>query len=102
MLTEAYVSNQQLLDYYGEIRNRTGQVAQMPLNFGLISAFERNAKPESVRKCIQDYLTAIGPDAWPNFNMGNHDQKRIGTRMGQKVITLFSLLYAFRNSTLSV
>ena len=86
MLTEAYISNDDLAEYYGEVGvHGIGTVAQMPLNFGLISVLQKDCVPKTIAANIQDYLEAIGP-AWPNFNMGNHDQKRIGTRLGQQVL----------------
>eukprot|EP00093_Oithona_nana_P000317 00317.XXX_1223_120_1 [CDS] Oithona nana genome sequencing. len=41
MMTEAYVSDDELMEYYGEIDEDTqiGSISQMPVNFGLISNF---------------------------------------------------------------
>ena len=85
MLTEAYVSNEDLIGHYGKVdEDGVGDVSHLPCNFGLISALQEDCTPKAVAKNIRDYLDAIG-NAWPNFNMGNHDQKRIGSRMGQDV-----------------
>lgn len=46
MMTEAYLSNDALVKYYGtNFTDHSGDISQMPLNFGFISNF---AKPSDV------------------------------------------------------
>ena len=37
MMTEAYVGNKELMEYYGIISNGIGSIAQLPINFCLVS-----------------------------------------------------------------
>ena len=41
MMTEAYVSDDELMEYYGDIDDvsQIGSISQMPVNFGLVSKF---------------------------------------------------------------
>jgi len=36
MMTEAYLSIEDLKEYYGEVRDQIGSISQMPINFGLV------------------------------------------------------------------
>ena len=37
LMTEAYVGNEELMEYYGTISNGVGSIAQLPINFCLVS-----------------------------------------------------------------
>ena len=37
MMTEAYVGNEELMEYYGTISNGVGSNAHLPINFCLVS-----------------------------------------------------------------
>ena len=45
MMTEAYVSDDELMEYYGDIDDvsQIGSISQMPVNFGLVSKFDATA-----------------------------------------------------------
>ena len=53
--------------------------AQLPFNFQLIQA-AWNA--ESIARIVDEYEAALPHGAWPNWVLGNHDQPRIGSRIG--------------------
>ena len=36
-MTEAYVGNEELMEYYGTITNGIGSITQLPINFCLVS-----------------------------------------------------------------
>ena len=36
-MTEAYVGNEELMEYYGTISNGVGSIAHLPINFCLVS-----------------------------------------------------------------
>ena len=50
MMTEAYVSDDELMEYYGEIDENTqiGSVSQIPVNFGLVSSKFSSAEKVSL------------------------------------------------------
>ncbi|WP_246725319.1 alpha-amylase family glycosyl hydrolase [Beijerinckia sp. L45] len=76
LIGEIYLPVDRLVAYYG--RDLKG--AQMPFNFQLINAPWHAA---GIAKIIDDYETALPEGAWPNWVLSNHDQSRIGSRIGQ-------------------
>ena len=85
MLTEAYLDAEKLAVHYGDIYSSgVGSISQMPLNFGMISSLRKGTTAKTIASDIIKYMKAIG-NAWPNFNMGNHDVPRVGSRLGQEV-----------------
>ncbi|HEY0794752.1 MAG TPA: alpha-amylase family glycosyl hydrolase [Acidisarcina sp.] len=75
LIGEIYLPTPQLVTYYGP--NLEG--AQLPFNFQLLQTAWA-AQP--LFEMIRDYISAIPSGAWPNWVLGNHDQKRIATRIG--------------------
>jgi len=75
LIGEIYLPLPELVRYYGQDLHG----AQMPFNFHLIQT-EWNA--EKIATLIRDYEAALPPGAWPNWVMGNHDQKRLASRLG--------------------
>ena len=42
-MTEAYVGNDELMEYYGKVDNDgIGSISHMPVNFGLVSNFSND------------------------------------------------------------
>ncbi len=75
MIGEIYLPVDRLIDYYGV----DGQGAHLPFNFHLISTPWDARELEAM---IDRYEGALPDHAWPNWVLGNHDQKRIATRVG--------------------
>jgi alpha-glucosidase len=75
LIGEIYLPVDRLVAYYG--RDLKG--VQMPFNFQLINA-AWNA--EGLGTIIRDYEAALPSGAWPNWVLSNHDQSRIGSRIG--------------------
>ena len=75
LIGELYLPIEQLVLYYG----KNGEGAHLPFNFHLIStAWEAAA----IAALVEAYEAALPPGAWPNWVLGNHDQKRIAARIG--------------------
>ena len=75
MVGEIYLPVEQLVTYYGD-----GDECHMPFNFQLINL------PWDARVIgdyIREYEGALPPGGWPNWVLGNHDQHRIASRVGQ-------------------
>lgn len=85
LIGETYLPLERLALYYGD----HGQGAHLPFNFHLLTT---PWEPRAIAKLIIDYEQAIGPDAWPNWVMGNHDRKRIATRIGVENVRLAAML----------
>jgi alpha-glucosidase len=75
MVGEIYLPVEQLVTYYGD-----GDECHMPFNFQLIQ-MPWNAR--MIGDYIREYEGALPPGGWPNWVLGNHDQHRIATRVGQ-------------------
>ncbi len=55
--------------------------AQLPFNFHLIQC---PWSADAIAQVITEYEAALPVGAWPNWVMGNHDQSRIATRIGER------------------
>jgi alpha-glucosidase len=76
LIGEIYLPIERLVTYYG----RDGGGAHLPFNFHLILAPWDARQIELV---IDRYEGALPADAWPNWVLGNHDQPRVASRIGQ-------------------
>jgi alpha-glucosidase len=76
LIGEIYLPLERLVAYYGQ--DLSG--AHLPFNFQLIQA-AWNAR--EIASLINEYEEALPPDGWPNWVLGNHDQPRIGARVGE-------------------
>ncbi len=95
MMTEAYLSNADLKDYYGtNFTDHSGDASHMPINFGLLDFKNRgDVTAEKLNKSITEYLEALPDNAWPNFNLGNHDNERLSTRVGDELVDAMNMVY---------
>ncbi|MFT5143416.1 MAG: alpha-glucosidase, partial [Thalassolituus oleivorans] len=71
--------------YYGE----AGQGLHMPFNFGLLKAPWTAA---GVRHHVESIEKASHGKGWPNYVLGNHDDKRLATRLGPESTHLAAML----------
>jgi alpha-glucosidase len=85
LIGEIYLPVEKLVSYYGQDLGG----AHLPFNFLLIRA-PWNAG--EIARIIQDYEAALPPGAWPNWVLGNHDQSRIATRVGQAQARVAAML----------
>lgn len=75
MVGEIYLPNNELIAYYGTRLDE----CHLPFNFQLINA---RWEPDIVRCLVDQYETDLPSGAWPNWVLGNHDQRRLATRVG--------------------
>ncbi|PAP75373.1 alpha-amylase family glycosyl hydrolase [Rubrivirga marina] len=61
----------------------------MPLNFGLLDV-EWSA--DGLRRHVEAVEAAVPEGAWPNYVLGNHDERRLATRLGPERARLAALL----------
>jgi alpha-glucosidase len=85
LIGEIYLPLKWLVAYYG--KDMKG--AHLPFNFQLILA-AWNA--EAIARIVADYEAALPPGGWPNWVLGNHDQKRIATRVGSAQARVAAML----------
>jgi alpha-glucosidase len=75
LIGEIYLPVERLVAYYGA--KLAG--AQLPFNFQLLqSAWDARG----IASLIDRYERAVPRGGWPNWVLGNHDNPRIGTRVG--------------------
>ena len=75
IIGEVYLPIADLMRYYGE--DNSG--AHLPFNFQLITLPWDAAE---IYAAITAYEAALPADGWPNWVLGNHDQRRIASRIG--------------------
>ncbi|CAF0993142.1 unnamed protein product [Brachionus calyciflorus] len=78
------------------------QAAQFPFNFQFIQL--RNGKnlvtnqegvpfnPEGIKNLIDPWINSLPASCWSNWQLGNHDNTRLGTRIGEEYIDLANVL----------
>jgi len=92
LIGEIYLPLKELVRYYGEpvedpVPHLSG--AQMPFNFQLIQT-AWNA--EVIAFLIRDYESLVPDGGWPNYVLGNHDQKRLASRIGPEQARVAAVL----------
>ena len=76
LIGEIYLPLERLVSYYG---SGPGTGVHLPFNFALIFA---DWRAEAIRDLVHRYESLLPEGAWPNWVLGNHDQRRIATRVG--------------------
>jgi alpha-glucosidase len=80
LIGEIYLPIERLAAYYAPDEAGTLRGVHLPFNFHLISAhWEAAALAQLIRK----YEASIPARGWPNWVLGNHDQSRIASRIGE-------------------
>ena len=75
MVGEIYLPNDRLATYFGADFDEV----HLPFNFQLIRmAWDA----QTVRRAVDAYEASLPAGAWPNWVLGNHDQKRVASRVG--------------------
>jgi alpha-glucosidase len=85
LIGEIYLPIERLVTYYG--RDLSG--AHLPFNFALIKA---PWKAEAIAHLVEEYEAALPQGGWPNWVLGNHDQPRIGSRVGEAQARVAAML----------
>ncbi|CAN5147199.1 alpha-amylase family glycosyl hydrolase [soil metagenome] len=85
LIGEIYLPPDKLVSYYG--RDLAG--AHLPFNFALIST---PWNTQAVSELITRYEKALPPGAWPNWVLGNHDRRRIASRVGEAQARVAAML----------
>ncbi len=85
LVGEIYLPLERLVAYYGQ--DLAG--AHLPFNFQLIHT-AWNAR--EIAALIDEYEAAVPEGGWPNWVLGNHDQPRIGARVGRQQARVAAML----------
>lgn len=85
LIGEIYLPIERLVRYYGEqLRG-----LNLPFNFALLGA---PWQARTLAKLIDEYETALPPNGWPNWVLGNHDRPRIASRVGPNQARVAAML----------
>ncbi|EJF08240.1 alpha-amylase family glycosyl hydrolase [Pontibacter sp. BAB1700] len=85
MIGEIYLPIHKLMTYYGtDLKG-----AHLPFNFLLLST---NWDAGEIASNINQYEAALPEGGWPNWVLGNHDQSRISSRVGQDQARVAAML----------
>ncbi|MFW9994035.1 MAG: alpha-amylase family glycosyl hydrolase [Candidatus Odinarchaeota archaeon] len=79
-----YAKIETLIKYYG-----SGDLLDLPANFRLIIL---PWKAPALKNFLDSYDSKLSPQAWPNYQLGNHDQSRIASRIGGEQARLATML----------
>lgn len=85
MIGEVYLPIHKLVTYYGV--DERG--AHLPFNFQLVLLPWNAAR---IAAAIDEYEGALPEGGWPNWVLGNHDQPRITSRVGQMQARVAAML----------
>ncbi|XP_065090956.1 maltase 2-like [Ochlerotatus camptorhynchus] len=81
LMTEAWSDLSVLKTYFEDENGRQG--SQMPFNFQLILRLDaNNYKASDFKTVIDSWLDTVPVGQTPNWVLGNHDRRRVASRMG--------------------
>ncbi|XP_062548564.1 maltase 2-like [Armigeres subalbatus] len=81
LMTEAWTNLSTLETYFQDENGRQG--SQMPFNFQLILRLDKvNNKASDFKTVIDSWLDTVPDGHAPNWVLGNHDRRRVASRMG--------------------
>ncbi|MCE1704720.1 hypothetical protein LWT84_24675, partial [Enterobacter hormaechei] len=85
MVGEIYLPYPQLVRYY-----QAG--CHLPFNFHLIFRGLTDWRPENIARIVEEYESLLTPWDWPNWVLGNHDQPRLASRLGEAQARVAAML----------
>jgi alpha-glucosidase len=85
LIGETYMEPQRLARYYG----RDGLGVHLPFYTALITVPWASGP---IRAAVEAYEAALPGDAWPNWVLGNHDNRRVATRLGRAQARVAAML----------
>jgi alpha-glucosidase len=89
LIGEIYLPIERLVAYYAPDEAGALRGVQLPFNFHLVFA---RWQAQALAALIARYEGALPRGAWPNWVLGNHDQSRIASRVGEPRARLAMLL----------
>jgi len=86
LIGEIWLPPAELVTFYGKELDEL----HLPFNFGLLELEQWQA--QTVHEAIVAYEKALPPKAWPNWVLGNHDRRRLATRVGHAQARVAAML----------
>ncbi|XP_055532028.1 probable maltase [Wyeomyia smithii] len=88
LLTEAYTSLDNIIRIYGSEQKEGSQV---PFNFEVLSNTFKESTGEDFYNNIMRFMNALPSNRVANWVLGNHDNKRIASRLGVERADLYNI-----------
>lgn len=88
MMTEGYTSIPNVMRFFGDA-DENG--AQIPFNFQLISNLRNTSTAADFVKYVNLWRDSLPEGRRSNWVLGNHDNNRIGSRLGEAKIDLYNI-----------
>ncbi|RXG54393.1 Maltase 2, partial [Armadillidium vulgare] len=91
MIVEVYEDDiDQLMKYYG---TETDPLADFPFNFSLITNFgsRSDVTGTNLRANVEQWIKNMPKGMWPNWTLGNHDNKRVASRLGTDLVDALNI-----------
>lgn len=89
LLTEAYTNLTNIIKFYGDGKRNGSNV---PFNFELLTKLDNNTNAIQISDIIDSWLNLMPKDVHPNWVLGNHDNKRLASRLGKDRADLFNIM----------
>ncbi|XP_064107590.1 maltase A3-like isoform X2 [Macrobrachium nipponense] len=93
LMVEVYEGQEidMLMKYYG---NETSPLADFPFNFFMIEKLQNRTElsGHSLKAVVDLWLDNMPSGKWPNWVLGNHDNRRIGSRLGEDMVDAFNMM----------
>ncbi|KAG5671325.1 hypothetical protein PVAND_001528 [Polypedilum vanderplanki] len=89
IMVESYAKLDYNMLYYG---NESAPGAHFPFNFELIKRANINSTAEDYKSIVEEWLTAMPKGNIANWVLGNHDNHRLASRLGEKRGDLLNFL----------
>uniref|UniRef100_B8RIZ0 alpha-glucosidase n=1 Tax=Culex tarsalis TaxID=7177 RepID=B8RIZ0_CULTA len=88
MMTEGYTSIPYVMKFFGD-GERNG--AQIPFNFQMISNLRKTSNATDFARYANLWLDNLPAGRRSNWVLGNHDNNRLGSRLGENKIDLYNI-----------
>ncbi|XP_039295760.1 maltase 2 [Nilaparvata lugens] len=88
MLAEVYADIDHTMSYYG---TNEEPVAHMPFNFFPITDLTFASNASAFEAVIKKWIDNMPDGCWPNWVIGNHDNYRVATRMGEEMVDMMAM-----------
>lgn len=85
MISEAYLKINEMMRYYGACKNNR----HAPFNLNLLTI---PWDAGEFKKFVDEFETILEPENVPTYALGNHDKRRVATRLGQERAHLLAAL----------
>ncbi|KAK7076941.1 hypothetical protein SK128_021884 [Halocaridina rubra] len=79
------------MEYYG---NETFPLAHFPFNFLIIGILHNRTDftGNNIKYAIDQWMDNMPEGMWPNWVLGNHDNRRVGSRIGADLVDCLNML----------